>query len=189
MTIDEAKFQEFLRKMLNDAGAAMGIGLVLLGDKYGLYKALSAAGPLTSAELASRTGTAARYVREWAAAQAAAGYINFDAATERFSIHLSRRWSSPTRMDPHFFRRRLRDCWRNQVAIALEHRSRSALKTPSPKSELPRAWGRSVSETLAPVAQSASSTRARGAIPFSNSAASGSFRMRSSASRLRPLRE
>jgi SAM-dependent methyltransferase len=72
--------------MLVEAGAAMGIGLVLLGDKFGLYKALEANGPLTSAELASRTGTAARYVHEWAAAQAAGGYINFDATTERFSI-------------------------------------------------------------------------------------------------------
>jgi hypothetical protein len=86
MAIDEAKFQQFLGKMLGDAGAAMGIGLVLLGDKFGLYKALAAAGPLTSAELASRTGTAARYVHEWAGAQAAGGYINFDSATERFSI-------------------------------------------------------------------------------------------------------
>jgi SAM-dependent methyltransferase len=86
MAIDEANFQQFLGKMLGDAGAAMGIGLVLLGDKLGLYKALATAGPLTSAELASRTGTAARYVREWAAAQAAAGYIKFDSATEQFSI-------------------------------------------------------------------------------------------------------
>src|SRR6266403_4521739 len=86
MAIDEGKLQELLGKMLGEAGAAMGIGLVLLGDKYGMYKALAAAGPLTAAELASRTGTAARYVHEWAAAQAAGGYINFDSATEQFSI-------------------------------------------------------------------------------------------------------
>jgi 2-polyprenyl-3-methyl-5-hydroxy-6-metoxy-1,4-benzoquinol methylase len=86
MAIDEAKLQQLLGKMLGEAGAAMGIGLVLLGDKFGLYKALAAAGPMTSAELASRTSTATRYVREWAAAQAAGGYINFDSATERFSI-------------------------------------------------------------------------------------------------------
>ena len=86
MAVDETKLQELIGKLLGDAGAAMGIGLVLLGDKFGLYKTLAAAGPLTSAELASRTGTAARYVSEWAAAQAASGYINFDSATERFSI-------------------------------------------------------------------------------------------------------
>jgi SAM-dependent methyltransferase len=86
MAVDETKLQELMGKLLGDAGAAMGIGLVLLGDKFGLYKTLAAAGPLTPAELASRTGTAARYVSEWAAAQAASGYINFDSATERFSI-------------------------------------------------------------------------------------------------------
>jgi len=86
MAVDETKLQELIGKLLADAGAAMGIGLVLLGDKFGLYKTLAAAGPFTPAELASRTGTAARYVSEWAAAQAASGYINFDAATERFSI-------------------------------------------------------------------------------------------------------
>jgi hypothetical protein len=78
--------QQLLGKMLGEVGAAMGIGLVLLGDKFGSYKTLAAAGPQTSAELASRTGTAARYVQEWAAAQAAGGYINFDPAPERFSI-------------------------------------------------------------------------------------------------------
>lgn len=86
MAVDETKLQELMGKLLGDAGAAMGIGLVLLGDKFGLYKTLAAAGPLTPAELASRTGTAARYVSEWAAAQAASGYINFDSGTERFSI-------------------------------------------------------------------------------------------------------
>ena len=86
MAIDEAKLQQLLGKMLGDAGAALSIGPVLLGDSLGLYKTLAAAGPLTSADLATRTGTAPRYVREWAAAQAASGYINFDPATERFSI-------------------------------------------------------------------------------------------------------
>ena len=58
MPVDEAKLQQMLGKMLGEVGAAMAIGLVLLGDKFGLYKALAANGPLTSAELASRTGTA-----------------------------------------------------------------------------------------------------------------------------------
>ncbi len=49
MAIDEAKLQEILGKMLGEVGAAMGIGLVILGDKFGMYKALAANGPLTSA--------------------------------------------------------------------------------------------------------------------------------------------
>jgi SAM-dependent methyltransferase len=85
MAVDGNKLNELLGKMLGDVGAAMGAALVLLGDKFGLYKAL-AAGPLTTTELASRTGTVERYVREWAAAQAAAGYINYDPASARFSM-------------------------------------------------------------------------------------------------------
>src|SRR5215472_5775991 len=86
MAIDEAKLQQLLGKMLGDAGAALSIGPVLLGDSLGLYKMLAAEGPLTFGDLAKRTATAPRYVREWAAAQAASGYINFDPVTERFSI-------------------------------------------------------------------------------------------------------
>ncbi len=86
MAIDENKLQELINKMFGDVGAAMGAALVLLGDKFGFYKTLAAAGPLPVAELASKTGTVERYVREWAAAQAAAGYINYDAGATRFSI-------------------------------------------------------------------------------------------------------
>ncbi|WP_370655485.1 class I SAM-dependent methyltransferase [Candidatus Binatus sp.] len=86
MQVDEKKLQEMIGKMLGDVGAAMGAALVLLGDKLGLYKTLASAGPLSSAELASRTGTAERYVREWAAGQAAAGYINYDPASARYSM-------------------------------------------------------------------------------------------------------
>src|SRR5216684_5009614 len=86
MAIDEKGLQNLIGKMLGDVGAAMGAALVLLGDKFGLYKTLAGEGPLTAAELASRTGTAERYVREWAAAQAAAGYINYDSASTRFSM-------------------------------------------------------------------------------------------------------
>jgi SAM-dependent methyltransferase len=86
MAVDEKKLQELIGKMLGDVGAAMGTALVLLGDKFGFYKTLAAAGPLTVADLASKTGTVERYVREWAAAQAAAGYINYEASSGRFSI-------------------------------------------------------------------------------------------------------
>jgi SAM-dependent methyltransferase len=86
VAINEKKLNELIGKMLGDVGAAMGSALVLIGDKFGFYKALAAAGPLTAAELAAKTGTVERYVREWAAGQAAAGYINYDAASGRFSI-------------------------------------------------------------------------------------------------------
>ena len=86
MAIDGNKLQELINKMFGDVGAAMGSALVMLGDKFGFYKTLAADGPMSSTELASKTGTVERYVREWAAAQAAAGYINYDAASGRFSI-------------------------------------------------------------------------------------------------------
>ena len=67
MAIDGNKLQELINKMFGDVGAAMGSALVMLGDKFGFYKTLAADGPMTSAELASKTGTVERYVREWAA--------------------------------------------------------------------------------------------------------------------------
>ncbi len=84
--MDEAKLNEFLGKMVGDMGAAVSAALVLTGDKLGLYKALASDGPMTSEELARNTGTTERYVREWLAAQAAAGYIEYDADKNAFSM-------------------------------------------------------------------------------------------------------
>ena len=81
--LDEQKLNAFVGKMLDDVGATMNAALVLLGDKLGLYKALAARGPAGSHELALRTGTTERYVREWLAAQAASGYVAYDAATKK----------------------------------------------------------------------------------------------------------
>ena len=85
MAVNEAKLNELVGKMVGDMGAAMTGALMLIGDKLGLYKEL-AAGPLTSAELAQRTRTTERYVREWLAAQAAAGYVGYDADRERYVL-------------------------------------------------------------------------------------------------------
>lgn len=83
--MDEAKLQAFLGKAVNDLGAAVSAALVLIGDELGLYKAL-AAEPLTSQELARRTGTNERYVREWLNNQAAGGYVEYDAASDKYSL-------------------------------------------------------------------------------------------------------
>ena len=85
MAIDEAKLQEFLGKAVGDLGAAMSATLVLVGDRLGLYKALAAAA-LTPAELAARTDTNERYVREWLGNQGAGGYVQFDAASGKWSL-------------------------------------------------------------------------------------------------------
>jgi 2-polyprenyl-3-methyl-5-hydroxy-6-metoxy-1,4-benzoquinol methylase len=84
MAIDESALNNLLGKMVGDLGAAMGAALVIVGDKLGLYKAMAGAGPLSSADLAGKTGTNERYVREWLAQQAAAGYLNYDSASARY---------------------------------------------------------------------------------------------------------
>ena len=84
--MNEGKLNELLGKMVTDLGAALVGASVIIGDQLGLYKALVAGGSLTSQQLAERSGTAERYVREWLAGQAASGYIDYDAATETFHL-------------------------------------------------------------------------------------------------------
>jgi 2-polyprenyl-3-methyl-5-hydroxy-6-metoxy-1,4-benzoquinol methylase len=84
--MDQSKLEGFVHKALGDLGSALTASLVTIGDKLGLYKAMAGAGPLTSAELAKRTDTNERSVREWLAAQAAAGYVDYDAASDRYSL-------------------------------------------------------------------------------------------------------
>lgn len=86
MAINETKLNEFVGKAVGDIGAGMSAALVIIGDKLGLYKALAGAGPLTSIELAKRTGTNERYVREWLANQAAGGYLEYDAQSGRYTL-------------------------------------------------------------------------------------------------------
>jgi SAM-dependent methyltransferase len=64
----------------------MNAALIIIGDKLGLYKAMSGAGPITSAELAKKTGTSERYVREWLASQAAGGFITYDATSAKYTL-------------------------------------------------------------------------------------------------------
>jgi len=84
--IDDAKFHAFVGKMLGDLGGAMSVPTVRLGLRLGLFDALADA-PATAAELAHRAGGLhERYVREWALAQSANGYIDYDPASEQFSL-------------------------------------------------------------------------------------------------------
>jgi hypothetical protein len=73
---DQDKLNNFLGRMVGDLGAIATGALVLLGDRLGLFKAMQTGEHLTVAELAQKTGTHERYVREWLAAQAAAGYVD-----------------------------------------------------------------------------------------------------------------
>ncbi|MFT3881694.1 MAG: class I SAM-dependent methyltransferase [Gemmatales bacterium] len=81
-----ASLEQFMGKMLGDLGAAVSGALVVLGDRLGLYRALGSSAPMTAAELAKKTGTSERYLREWLAAQAASGYVTHLPGTETFTL-------------------------------------------------------------------------------------------------------
>ncbi len=84
--LDEAKLEEFMGQAVTDVGAAMNAVLVMIGGQLGLWKAMHGAGPLTTAEIADRTGVRERYVREWASAQAASDYLEYDADADTFEL-------------------------------------------------------------------------------------------------------
>jgi len=84
MEINEDKLNELLGQVVVEMGAAANGPLITVGDKLGLYKTLGESGSVTSIELASKTGTTERYVREWLAAQAASGYIEYNADSNQF---------------------------------------------------------------------------------------------------------
>jgi len=83
--IDMNKLNAFIGQFVTDLGAAVHSGMVVIGEKLGLYKAL-AEGPVTAAQLASKTKTDERYVREWLSSQAAGGYVTYDAQSGKFSL-------------------------------------------------------------------------------------------------------
>ena len=84
--IDTQKVEQFLGQFVGDAGAAYSIVLANIGDKLGLYKAMAGAGPLTSQQLAERTGTHERYLREWLINQAAGGYVTYDSEAKAYTL-------------------------------------------------------------------------------------------------------
>jgi 2-polyprenyl-3-methyl-5-hydroxy-6-metoxy-1,4-benzoquinol methylase len=85
MNLDMTKLEPLLGTVVNELGAASNAALVILGDKLGLFRALST-GTMTSAELAKATGTHERYVREWLSAQAASGFVTYHKETNTFSM-------------------------------------------------------------------------------------------------------
>ena len=84
--LDEGRLNDLLGKLVGDLSAGYGGVMVSLGDKLGLYKAMAGAGPLSSHELAKRTGCAERYVREWLNSQAAGGYVTYHAGSATYEL-------------------------------------------------------------------------------------------------------
>ena len=84
--IDQTKLESFLLRAVGDLSAGYGGVMVSLGSKLGLYKAMSGAGPISSKELAARTGCAERYLREWLNAQVAGGYVGYHAVSDTYEL-------------------------------------------------------------------------------------------------------
>lgn len=84
--VDPARLDAFLGQMIGDLGATVSAALVVIGDRLGLYRALRGGEPVTTDELAARTGTAAVYLAPWLANQAAGGYVVYDPATRTWSM-------------------------------------------------------------------------------------------------------
>jgi SAM-dependent methyltransferase len=101
MAIDMDKLNAFIGRFVTDLGAAVHAGMVVIGDKLGLYKALDAQ-PMTSAELAAKTATDERYVREWLASQAAGGYVTYDENTNKFSLTEEQAFALATEDSPAY---------------------------------------------------------------------------------------
>ena len=99
--IDMNKLNAFIGQFVTDLGAAVHAGMVVIGEKLGLYKAL-AGGPMSSAQLAAKTKTDERYLREWLASQAAGGYITYDEKTGKFSLSEEQAFTLATEDSPAY---------------------------------------------------------------------------------------
>ena len=85
-SIDETKLQEFIGKAVNEWGAAEGALITFVGDRLGLFKAMAGAGELTPEELAKKTGTHPRIIKEWLAGQAAGGFVTYNPTNGRYTL-------------------------------------------------------------------------------------------------------
>ena len=103
MAINPDKLMTFMGKLVGDLGAMASIGPMLIGEKPGLYKAMADGVPVNAAELANKTSTHERYVREWLCAQAASGFIEYDAAAYRFSMSEEQAAALGTEGGPFYF--------------------------------------------------------------------------------------
>lgn len=81
----------FASKAVADLAGFFNVCMCILGDRLGLFKALAAHGPVTSAELAARAGIQERYAREWLSQMACAGYLSYDPSNQQFSLPIAHR--------------------------------------------------------------------------------------------------
>lgn len=86
LEVDMDKLMGFVFRSVEEVGATLNTALVVLGDKLGYYRAMAASGPTTPPRLASETGTAEPYAREWLNAQAAGGIVDYDPSTGQYTL-------------------------------------------------------------------------------------------------------
>jgi Rv2258c-like winged HTH domain len=78
--------EENVHRLLGAMTGAATTAMVAVGDQLGLYRALAEGGSASPGELAARTGTAERYVREWLSQQAAAGFVAYRDGDGRYAL-------------------------------------------------------------------------------------------------------
>src|SRR5437868_1281793 len=100
--VDHDKLMAFLGQVIGELGATVNAGLIVVGDRLGLYKAMAGAGPVSPAELAEKTGTAERYIREWLNAQAAGGFVTYDPATQKYELPVEQAMALADENSPAF---------------------------------------------------------------------------------------
>src|SRR5258706_3776866 len=98
-TLDMNKLNAFIGQFVTDLGAAVHTGMVVIGERLGLYKAL-AGEPMSSGELAAKTKTDERYLREWLASQAAGRYITYDAKSDKLRLTEAQAFTLATEETP-----------------------------------------------------------------------------------------
>lgn len=100
---DPQKLDALVGRLVGDVGASITGALIVLGDQLGLYKAMADGKPVTSQELAAKTGCKERYVREWLAGQAAADYVQYDEESDSFSLSPEQAMAFAEEDSPAFF--------------------------------------------------------------------------------------
>lgn len=126
MALDEGKLNDLVTRMVGDISAGYGGVMVALGDKLGLYKAMAGAGPLSSEELARRSGCAERYVREWLNSQAAGGYVTYHPRSATYELTPEQAYALADEDSPVY----LAPAWQVVASMwADEPKSREAIRT------------------------------------------------------------
>lgn len=86
LNINQEKLQALVGMAVGDMSASNGGVMISIGHKLGLYKAMAGEGPMTSAELARKSGCAERYVREWLNCNAAGNYVVYHPAGQKYEL-------------------------------------------------------------------------------------------------------